>query len=486
MPIEPRLRTQATAPVKINSHVAYYLASKVAAGALNVGTMVVFVRFAGFETYGAYVVAMAWACVIYGSTLQWLRFSFFATYRLGDGDELISTYLQVVLLGAVVLAIVFATISATGVLPVETAFAVFFLIVGLAVYEAFHEIARTRLQARNVALGVMARAILMPGLGVASLMIFGSAWALAIAVGLAHLGAAVVLGSHGRNTLTRWAPAAASRLWSYGKALIPAYGLDSMGLQIDRLMLTRFAPLSDVGSYGAVADLIRQVMVVVAEAIAGAYIAVARAEVVAGRESAAVEILGRAFLAFTALAAFVAAFILRFDRLLLNILFGHGVGDTLKPLVGLMVASSAVAIFRGYYFGQVLYLTQDGRLLFFSNALHAFVVAGVGLLLIPSHGMFGAAMALLLGHVAGCSVYMWAWRDHFVTRLPFASAFIICAMATTAFLATGALERLLGGGLGVAALNAAIFGATAMLAALRFNLLSFHDFVMRARRMIGP
>jgi hypothetical protein len=63
----------------INHHVVYYMGSKLIAALLNLGTMVVSVRLGGAETYGAYVVMLAWGYILYSFTLQWLRFAFFAT-----------------------------------------------------------------------------------------------------------------------------------------------------------------------------------------------------------------------------------------------------------------------------------------------------------------------------------------------------------------------------------------------------------------------
>ena len=65
----------------IGKHVGYYFGSKLVAAVLNLLSMALFVRIAGQEVYGGYIVAMAWAAIAYSVTLQWLRFAFFASFR---------------------------------------------------------------------------------------------------------------------------------------------------------------------------------------------------------------------------------------------------------------------------------------------------------------------------------------------------------------------------------------------------------------------
>ncbi len=465
----------------INQHVVYYLGSKLIAALLNLGTMVVSVRLGGAETYGAYVVALAWGYIVYSFTLQWLRFAFFATYDDKHSSEFIGTYLRLLVGGIGILAVLALGAVAAGFIGFDRKISVVALVAGLAIYDALHEMGRTRLQARAVAAAAMARAALMLILSVVALKIDGSATALALAVALAHVLATVPLVINLGSLLKgQWSGQVAGRLYSYGRGLMPAYALDGIGLQLDRLLLARSASLTDVGSYGAVADLVRQIMVVISEAISGAYIAIARSELKAGREDAAVEVLGRAFLAFTALAAFGTAGILRFNSLIFQTLFGAQIADAIDPVMPLILASSVLLVFRSYYLGQVLYLTNDSSLLVRSNGVHCAVMAVLGVILTPMYGMFGVAIALTLAHVGGCLVNVWAWRGTFALRLPYAKAAVIVVIAALAFVTTGMVAGGLPGGSGsgswaVAAVNALIFLAAVLLTARLYNLLSFND-----------
>ena len=468
----------------VDRHIVYYLGSKIAAAIINVLTMSVFLRVGGVETYGAYVVALALAFLIYGLTLQWLRFSFFASYRDDATAHFITAYLVELGAGLAVLSITALITVLVGLVPARDAITVVLLVVGLAGYDAFHEIARTRLEAGAVAAGVMVRALLMLVLGTLALSIYGTPLSLATAVALAHFGAAVSLFWNLKGKVRgSWSSEAALDLWRYGRPLIPAYGLDAVGLQLDRLLMARYTSLSDTGSYGAVADLIRQFMIVLSEAISGAYMAVARSLAMAGREQEAARVLGQAFLAYVALATFGAGFILRFKEPIFHSIFGSSVGQAVDPAVPLIVAATIFAVFRGYYFGSVLHIMRDSRLPLLSNGLSAAMVGLTGIFLVPAYGMVGAAAALLFGHVSGCLAYVWTWRNSYVMRLPYAHALGVIGLGVAVYLVTGGLERVFGSRLDVLLVNALLFMATSVFAASRFNLLSFNDLSVRAWRL---
>ena len=469
----------------IKQHVAYYLGSKIIAAVLNLGTMAMFVRLGGAETYGAYVVALAWAYIIYSFTLQWLRFTFFACYREETGPQLIATYLCILAGGFALVVAGAGILVALDAVSSSTALGVVALMMGLSVYDALHEMGRTRLQARAVAAGAIARAALMLLLGVSALEIFGTPTALGLAVALAHVLATIPLFFNLRGLLGgKWSNDVASSMIAYGRGLIPAYTLDGIGLQVDRLLLARFATLEAVGSYGAVADLIRQLMVVISEAISGAYLTIARAELVAGREDEAAKILGQAFLAFTALAAFGAATVLRFDRLVLDAMFGATIGEAVEPVLALIVACSVLLVFRAYYFAQVSYMLQDSRLMVWSNAVHFVLMLALGLVLAPTMGMSGVALALMIGHFGGCLVYIFAWRNSFVMRLPYAKAAGIVALAFTAWALTGMYEQGFESRWSAAAFNSIVLAAAGLTAARLYNLLSFNDLIVEIWRIM--
>jgi O-antigen/teichoic acid export membrane protein len=470
----------------IGKHVGYYFGSKIFAAILNLASMALFVRLAGHEIYGGYIVAMAWAAIAYSVTLQWMRFAFFASYREETGGAQIATYLRILAAGMLVLAALITLAAITGFIDWATAGSVFVIVTGLAAYDAVHEAARTRLQARTVAIGVITRSVLILALGYAALKWNTSAVSLAIAFGAAHWGGAFAL-FHGVAGVAGgpWSPDAARRLWQAGKPLIPAFAVDSFGLQFDRLQLARHAGLADVGPYGAVSDFVRQLMIVGSEAISGAYMALARADADNGREEAARLMLGQAFRAFAMLTAFAAAFVLHFSQPLLTLLFGESISTAVRPILLLILASNVIMVFRAYYFAQILFVADGSKLLLIANVCHAVVAASLSLLLIPKYGAAAAAFSLMMGHAVALVCYAWSWRGSFVTRLPYGDAALIVLSAVCGFILMEVIVKTAGHGVFADIAALAVYAALALATAWKFKIFSIHELAKPLSRMLA-
>ena len=372
-----------------------------------------------------------------------------------------------------------------GLASPEDATAVFVIVTGLAVYDALHESARTRLQARTVAIGVITRSVLILAFGLIALKLHPSALSLALAFGAAHWGGALAL-FHGVAGVVgaRWSNDAARQLWQAGRPLIPAFAVDSFGLQIDRLLLARHAGLADVGPYGAVSDFVRQLMIVGSEAISGAYMALARADADAGRQEEARLLLGQAFRAYVMLTAFACAFVIHFAEPLLTLLFGASISAAVRPILLLILASNTVMVFRAYYFAQILFVDDGTKLLLIANVSHAAVATVLSLLLIPTYGAAGAAFALMTGHVVALAYYAWVRRNHYVTRLPYGDVTVIALSALAAYAIMTAIDSMAGRNGVTIALEIAIFGAIALVTAWQFKILSIDEMAKSLSRKL--
>ena len=460
----------------IGKHVGYYFGSKLFAAVLNLLSMALFVRLAGQDVYGGYIVAMAWAAIAYSMSLQWMRFAFFASYRENMSAAQISTYLRILAAGIALVAVICATVAYAGWSSPDMALAVFVVVAGLAAYDAFHEIARTRLQARTVAIGVVIRSLLILIFGVVALKAYGTPLSLAISFGAAHWGGALALGLGAANLQRApWSPEAARRLWRSGRPLIPAFAVDSFGLQFDRLILAHNEGNADVGPYGAVSDFIRQLLIVGSEAISGAYMALARADAVNDRQESARLILGQAFRAYVMLTAFAASFVMFFGDDVLTLMFGAGIAEAVHPILLLIVLSNAIMVFRAYYFAQILFVDNGSRLMLLANTSHAVVTGVLSLTLIPHYGAAGAAFSLMMGHLVALLHYVWSWRGLYVMKLPYADSAVIALAALAVFAAMKALEAVTGGGILVDLVNLLAFGLTAIVTAWRYRILSINE-----------
>lgn len=425
----------------IERHVVYYLGSKVVAATLNLAAVAIFARLAGPAGYGEYLIAFAWAYIVYGFTIQWVRFSFFASYRAEAAAEQIATYNHTMWGALVIIALAAFATRALGLLPTHTILAVVSLVFGLALYDGAHEVSRSRLKAEAVAAAVVLRAVLMLAFGIAALKIYGTATALAVAVAIAHILAIVPLMRDIIPHLTgALSPGTARGFLRFGWPLILAFGVNSVGQNADRLLLANLSGVHVVGPYGAVNDLIKQCMVVLSEAIAGAYIAIAKRAAAEGDDARAHEVLEQAFRAYTAIAAFGSAFILRFERIAIDTLLGESFRVPTENLVPIFVAASVLMVYRSFYFGQVIFFVQSSMLELAASLALVVVVAVMSLLLVPKYMAMGAALALLGGQAVACAIYLVAGKRLYTMPVPFRDFLGIVGFAVVGFLATMVVE----------------------------------------------
>ena len=462
-------------------HVAYYLSSKVFAAIVNLLAVAVFARLSGPSGYGEYLVSFAWAYVVYGFSIQWLRFSFFARYRDIDASAQIATFTTSLGTLIALIAALGAGLFMTGLVPGQMIASVVCLVIALAIYDCAHEVGRTRLRAGAVASAVILRAVLMLCLGAAALTVFKTPAALALAVAAAHLGAIAPLVNEIRPHLTTaWSKGIAREFLDYGWPLILSFGVTSLGQNVDRLMLAHWWGAATVGPYGAVNDLIKQCFVVVSEAIAGAYITTAKSALREGDDTHARDVLNQAFCAYTAVSAFGAAFILCFEHPVIDALLGAAFREPTEALVPLFVLASVFMIFRSFYFGQVIFFGGSSKVELLASGAMVATAGACALALVPSRGAQGAAIALMLGQIVSCSVYIGAGTAIYRMPVPWRNAAGITGLALAGYIATVAVGRLVSNPLIALPLDTVLLLAAFAEAVQRFNVLGLNKLPVRS------
>lgn len=470
----------------LGKHLVFYLGSKVTAAGLNLAAVAVFARLAGPAIYGEYLVAFAWAYVVYGCAAQWLRFAFFAGYRGDTASEQISAYLKSLAVILALISLVALGVGWLGILSSRELVSVMALVVSIAIYDGVTEIGRTRLLAEKVAQTVILRAIAVLALGALALEIQDSAPALAIGVALGHvIATAPLVGDVIPLSRAPYSVSAARGFLTYGWPLIAASGVTALGQNLDRLMLAAFANVGAVGAYGATSDLIKQSMFVLSEAILGAYIPIAKKAYLDGDLVGMRDALKGAFLAYTAIVAFGAAFIGRLGLPIINVLLGHNYGDQTAILIPFFVAASGFLIFRSFYFGQVIYFIQSSMRELITALATIAVVAGVAWTLVPSLQAVGAGMALLAGHATACILLaVLGWR-RFPLPIPVARPLGVCAFAGLGYAAASLIALVpLGPALGFAA-ESIVLGASFIAAAVTFDLLLMRRRILHFAELVG-
>lgn len=416
-------------------HAFLYVGSRIVAAALNFAAVAIFARLAGPAHYGEYLLTFAWAYIVYGFSVQWLRYAFFAAYESSMADQQIATFVKTGG-GFLLVALVFSALAgAFGLLTWPSIVAVMALVIGLTAFDMSVEIARTRLQAKAVGRATILRAVLSLLFGTTALLVYGTPVALAIGVAAAHLGAtAPLLKDLIPRVSSPGSMSTAKGFLRYGWPLVFAFSASALGQSVDRLLLASYAGVGVVGPYGAVSDIVRQSMMVFAEAIAGAYISIAK-DASANRDDArARSVLGKAFTAYATIALFGAAYILCFEEAALTTLLGPQFHAPAQSLMPLFVASSAVQMFRSFYFGQVIYFARISRPELIASLITVATVGVFALILIPGHGALGAAVAMLIGQIAACAYYVWEARRHYAMPIPLASLFSLAAYAGTGYM----------------------------------------------------
>jgi peptidoglycan biosynthesis protein MviN/MurJ (putative lipid II flippase) len=106
------------------------------------------------------------------------------------------------------------------------------------------------------------------------------------------------------------------------------------------------------------------------------------------------------------------------------------------------VASSAIFMFRSFYFGQVIYFARSARPELIAAIITAGTVGLLSLLLIPRYGAEGAATAVLIGQIAACAYYVWEGRQLYAMPVPVGPVLVLGAYAGTGYVITEAVEML--------------------------------------------
>jgi O-antigen/teichoic acid export membrane protein len=467
----------------VQRHVQLYMGSRVVAALLNLICVAVFARLAGPAAFGEYLIAFAWAYIIYGFTIQWLRFSFFAGFRTAEDIDQISTFMSLIVVSIAIIAGAGLLFSLTGLVTAGRLTAILLLVVAFAIYDAAHEMGRSQLKAEGVALTTMSRAVLMLALGTAAIYFIGTAMSLVAAVAIAHLLAVLPLARdvlpHMRGGIRR---DVAVRFLTYGWPLILAFGLISLGQNLDRLMLEHWTGVEAVGAYGAVGNVIKQSFTVVSEGIAGAYIAIAKRAAADGNDAQATDVLRQAFRAFMATAAFGVAAFLAVGDYAIAMLVGGRFWDPVAGVVPLLLAASVLMIFRMYYFGQVIFFGKSSRLELVVSVADVASVGLAGLVLIPRFGIAGAAAALLCGQLVGCLTYAIAGRRLYTMPVSIPDVLGIGGCAAAGFAACKVANHFIPVRGASFALDLILLGLAFIVAIKRYDLFGMEKIVMQLWR----
>lgn len=395
-----------------------YFGSRAIAAVGNLLSVAVFARLVGPAEYGAYILMFAWTIVVYGFAAQWMKFAYFGVFRAANEDEIIATYLRLMLL-----AITLVTAGLIGVAWLlgwtnHFALALISLFVSMTIYEGVVEISRTRLQVKTVAVSMIGRAVVVLLLGCAALYVVPEAWMLALGVSVGHIVAALPsLYQLRHSRLGRATRAATIDFLRYGWPLIFSFGVFALGQSIDRFLISRDAGNEVLGPYGVVADMMRQSYMVVGESIALALITVAKRMADEGNREHSNKVMHAAFTACVSAAGFGAVFFVLFGPPLLELLLGASFVAPIHGIIPIFAVAFGFMMLRSFYFAQVIYFTDGSYLELLIAIVFVSTSAILALVLVPRFGAVGGATALMIAQGAGCGIAAFVGRK--IYHLPF-------------------------------------------------------------------
>lgn len=389
-----------------------FLGSRVASASLNLLAVAVFTRLGDVETYGTYLLVLAWSFILHGTMTFWIDEAFFARYQEQGRRQYMSSALAMKAVALVLVATPMALLVWQGALSASFALSLFLMTAGLAAHEFAVTVPRTRMNPKMSATATLLRAALTVTLGSAVLIAFaGSAVALPIAVASAYLVSAVPMFIVYRADLLRgFSRDVVRELLRYGWPLMLAGGTWALAQNIDRLALGHFHGSASIGPYGAMADFLKQGFFVFGEVVALSLITVAKRAASEGRHGDAQRALSEAMRSIAVITVFGSVLVLALKDTIVAIFFGPQFHAAAIELLPLLLVASSILVFRTYYFGQIVYFLPSGMLQFYASALQLVVTVGLVFLLVPEHREHGAAIALIAGQCASCAVVA-LWRS---------------------------------------------------------------------------
>ncbi|TDK31763.1 hypothetical protein E2F50_19025 [Rhizobium deserti] len=450
-----------------------YLVSRIASAVLNLVAIAIFTRLSSQEVYGQYLISFAYGFIVYSLAIQWLISAHFGQQSRQDPGKIATTVVVLAVLSVILGASLIGLAVAINLISGTTGFGCAVVLLGLAVYFVTSEIGRSQLLVIPVTTAAFLRSGLTLVFGSCALWIFHSASSLLLAVSVAHILASVpILMALRRSIWTagfEWPSWATYRqIWLYSWPLILAGGAASVAASVDRIVLERFFGPAEIASYGVILDFIKQSFIIVGESVAISYVSVAKASHGDSDEEKTKEMLAKAFVTISFLAAFGITFFLLLGGSLFPLLLGKAYLGAMSIIPWLAVANACL-ILRAYYFAQVIYFTKTARLELVSTLVALVISIGLSWWLIPLFAVTGAAVAFTLAQIGALLSMLLAPSTRQTMPVDFNRLSIIIIVAAGT-LAAGLLVRsALPEGI-AAAINLALMAAVASILLVRWDL----------------
>ena len=253
-------------------HTAFYFLANAFSAVFGLVNVVVFTRFFAADAFGDYLLGFAFATFFAIFLSSAVKLSILREQARGDGTDVRPSALAALLLCGLVLPLGYVAARLANLAP-AVAIASIGLTVAVVAYDTSQELLRAEQKAASFLRGTVARAVLVSGLGIAS-MLFGRTGALLLAA--MSIGYSLATLSFWRAawgaTRPRFEVARLVEIVTNGFPLTISLSLLALSGMTDQFLLANLAGVGAAGQFGASLDIIRQSLIIPAISVATAFV----------------------------------------------------------------------------------------------------------------------------------------------------------------------------------------------------------------------
>ncbi|OSJ14864.1 hypothetical protein BST63_14250 [Bradyrhizobium canariense] len=421
----------------IKRHTLVYLFAHGIPAILGLVSFAVYTHTVDPSEYGFYVVSMTIGGIVSACCFSWIRLSV-TRYQSESVDAdvraiaLISyvSMLAILGLGLFVTAFLFQNTIA---LSLATCSALIALSAGA--FEIVLEFRRAQLQPAKFFRIAFIRSFLGSVLGIGAAQAgFGGA-GIILATSISYL---IGIALPGTVDLAKPLPPLSRveirKFVSYGVPFAISGILLALCASMDRLAVAYFLGDAMVGTYGASADLTRQMMVLVSMSVASAIFPLAFRRLREEGNSAASGHLAEGLELLVATVAPIALFLILSPEAISRTLIGAKFADEVHVLLPLLAAARFFGSILTFYV-HISFQLAERPLLQIVNSVAALLLTAISMIfLVPRFGLVGAATASLLSEIGGLLVGIWLSQRGF--PLPWAPLRLVRVLISLSAMAT--------------------------------------------------
>lgn len=391
-------------------HAMQYLAVRALLGAMTLAATMVFSHLVPPEAWGRYTLVVAAATALSAGLFGWMGVALVREHATDDamGKRRLTAQPALFLAATMVAALLAVAVAASGQAPPHLVALGLALTLALAGFDLSLNLSQARHHIGRFAGKSLLRGAAALGLGTVAAWVGGGETALLLAAIASLL---LCLGLFGRADWRdlrprRLAPGAAAALFSFGWPIALGIGLSWMLDVADRFLVAHLLGEEAAGRYAMGYDLARYPLWMVISASALAALPAASRAFDAGGAAAARPVLAANLVTLLMVGLPLLAVESLFPHTLSGLILGEDYAGTAAAIMPLVAAGVMLQGIRAFLLDVTIHLSRRTRPLFFMLLWAVAANLGLNLVLIPSHGLEGAALATLLAH--GVALAYWA------------------------------------------------------------------------------